>query len=399
MLRRPIGWVIPYVMLWYLVGLLPFQPTDLDIFFWPSAKMAIAGQPLMVYAANGQDAYPNANGPVSLLPLTLAGLLLQAAGQLDSLPQRRAVALAVFSLFVLLMAREAVAAIERIRGGPLPTYMKLLAYAVLTLGTPIWQSVAGYGHIEQPIEIWLVLVAVRYIQTEKMMPAGIAFGLAVLSRSSAVLLSIPLGLAALRAGPARTIRLFAATAAIGLAVLLPFVVADSSDVIHSLFTYRGGLVVGAGSVWSLTHGTSLEQVAQHWDIAAIVAVVLASSLWLASRPGGLDQGRLFAGLTLASAGFAMLAKTVWPYYFFEPYVFGTVWAIGSWHPASGLIKLGLPALAFSVFGLVAEIGSDPILTPIQVQIEGAGMFAMLGLTAVWIAWNAAAHAAVQEAWK
>ena len=182
-------------------------------------------------------------------------------------------------------------------------------------------------------------------------------------------------------------------------MLLPFVVADSSDVIHSLFTYRGGLVVGAGSVWSLTHGTSLEQVAQHWDIAAIVAVVLASSLWLASRPGGLDQGRLFAGLTLASAGFAMLAKTVWPYYFFEPYVFGTVWAIGSWQPASGLIKLGLPALAFSVFGLVAEIGSDPILTPIQVQIEGAGMFAMLGLTAVWIAWNAAAHAAVQEAWK
>src|SRR5438874_1872471 len=93
-------------MLWYLVGLLPFQPTDLDIFFWPSAKMAIAGQPLMVYAANGQDAYPNANGPVSLLPLTLAGLLLQAAGQLDSLPQRRAVALAVFSLFVLLMGRD-----------------------------------------------------------------------------------------------------------------------------------------------------------------------------------------------------------------------------------------------------------------------------------------------------
>src|SRR5205823_12950370 len=99
---------------------------------------------------------------------------------------------------------------------------------------PIWQSVAGYGHIEQPIEIWLVLVAVRYIQTEKMMPAGIAFGLAVLSRSSALLLSIPLGLAALRAGPVRTIRLFAGTAAIGLAVLVPFAVSDSSDLMHSL---------------------------------------------------------------------------------------------------------------------------------------------------------------------
>src|SRR5256886_13715730 len=193
-------------MLWYLVGLLPFQPTDLDIFFWPSAKMPIAGQPLMVYAANGQDAYPNANGPVSLLPLPLAGLLLQTAGQLASLPQRRAVALALFGLFVLLMAREAVAAIERIRGGPLPTYMKLLAYAVLTLGTPIWQSVAGYGHIEQPIEIWLVLVAVRYIQTEKMMPAGIAFGLGRLSRGSAGRLVNSLRPAPPRGRPAPTHR-------------------------------------------------------------------------------------------------------------------------------------------------------------------------------------------------
>ena len=149
---------------------------------------------------------------------------------------------------------------------------------------------------------------------------------------------------------------------------------------------------------------------QHWDVAAILAVVLASTLWLGTRPGGLDQGRLFAAMTLASAGFAMVAKTVWPYYFFEPYVFGTVWAIGTWRPASGLIKLGLPALAFSVFGLVGEIGSDPILTPVQVEIEGACMFAMLGLTAAWIAWNAAAQAAdqpgmgreqagVQEAWK
>jgi len=111
LLSRPSTWVVPYVALWFGVGLLPFQPTDLDIFFWPSAKLAVAGHPLLVYAAAGHDAYPNANGPLALLPLSAVGLILNAFGWLDASTQRRALALAVFSVFLLLMSREAVNAI------------------------------------------------------------------------------------------------------------------------------------------------------------------------------------------------------------------------------------------------------------------------------------------------
>ncbi len=398
-LKRPRAWIILYVLLWFVVGLMPFQPTDLDIFFWPSARIAIDGHPLMVYAANGQALYPNANGPVALLPLTLTGLVLKALGQLDSLPVRRALALAVFSLFVVLMAREAVAATERIRGGAIPGLPRLLAYGVLTLGTPIWQSVAGYGHIEQPIEMWLLLLTVRYVQAGWPLPAGVAFALAILSRSSAVLQSVPLGLAAWRAGPIKAIQFAAATAGTGVVVLVPFLIADRSDVMHSLFTYRGNLLVGAGSVWSLTQGTPFEATAQRWDVVVVVAVVLALNLLLMRRPGGLAGSRLFASMTLTAATFALLAKTVWPYYFFEPYVLGVVWSMSSWKLEHGLIRLALAPLAFSVFGLLGEIGSDPILTPNQVHYEGLGLFLMLGLTIGWIAWNASKQPAVVGAWK
>src|ERR1700745_1101489 len=119
LLSKPSTWFAPYVALWFVVGLLPFQPTDLDLFFWPSAKLAVAGDPLLVYAAGGHDSYPNANGPLALLPLSAIGVFLNAFGWLDASTQRRAVALAVFSIFLLLMTREAVNAIERIRGRPL----------------------------------------------------------------------------------------------------------------------------------------------------------------------------------------------------------------------------------------------------------------------------------------
>lgn len=386
LLLKPSTWVVPYVALWFVVGLLPFQPTDLDIFFWPSAKLAVAGHPLLVYSAAGHDAYPNANGPLALLPLSAVGVFLNLFGWLDATTQRRAVALAVFSVFLLLMTREAVAAIERVRGRPLAARPRLLAYAAIALSPQAWQSVAGYGHIEQPIEIWMLLIAARLVDREQAGRAGIAFALAVLSRSSAVLLAVPLGLASLQRRPAAALRFLLAGAMTGAAGLLPFVVADPADVIHSLLTYRGGLVVGAGSVWSLTYGTGLEAVVKHWDIAAVVAAGVAANLWLATRPGGLDRSRLYAAMTLSSASFALLAKTVWPYYLFEVFVFGSVWAFGRWKTADGIVRLVFLPLAISVFGLVAEVGSEQGLATRLVQLEGASMFAMLGLTAAWVLW-------------
>jgi len=387
LLLKPRSWIAPYVALWIGVGLLPFQPTDLDLFFWPSAKIAVHGHPFSVYAAGGHALYPNANGPVSLLPLSALGVLLNWVGWLDATAARRGIALGVFCLFVLLMAREAVAAIERLRGTPLIPSVQLLVYAILTLSPLVWQSVAGYGHIEQPIEIWLLLVAARWLGESRPLRAGIAFGASILTRSPVVLMSVPLGIASWKQSRRSALTFFFGAGAAGAAIVLPFLVADPSDVIHSLLTYRGSLKVGAGSVWSLARDSSLETAVQHYDIVLVVAAVLATNLWLA-RGNRLDEGRLFAGMALTSAAFAMLAKTVWPYYFLVLYILGSVWALGTWQPQDGVVRLVLLPIAVSVFGLIAEIGSEQYLPLTLVRIEGAAMFVMLALMIAWIMWFA-----------
>lgn len=387
-LLNPVTWVVPYMALWFVVALLPIQPTDADIFFWPSAKIAVQGHPLLVYTANGHAVYPNANGPLALVPLTAVGLAVNALGWLDAMTQRRVAALTIFSVFVLLMAREAVKAIEKMRGRPLPPVARLGTYGVFALAPPVWQSVAGYGHIEQPIEIWLLLIAARLADGTRPKAAGAALALAVLSRSSAALQAVPLAVASWQRRRLGAIRLLAAAAVTGAAGIAPFLLADPADVLHSLFTYRSVLIVGAGSVWSLTHSTPLEPIAQHWDFVAIAASVLGVNAWLGTRPGGLDGRRLYVAMALSAACFAAFAKTVWAYYVFESFVFGTVWAFGRWTAADGVVRLALVPVAFMTFGLVAEIGSEPGLETNLVSVEGAAMFAMLVLTSAWMLWAA-----------
>src|ERR1700682_6497194 len=234
-------WAISSVALWVAVAFLPLNPSDLDGFFWPSAQAALAGHPLMVYQPAGGMPYPNANGPLALVPLTAVGVLVRALGWMDALVLRRAVALGVFSLFALLMAREGVSAIERLRGKSLSLWPHLLAVGALTVAPPLWQSLAGYGHIEQPIEIWLVLVSARWLTEERPARAGVAFGLAILARTASALFVVPLVLAAWRRDRRQAAALTGAAIATALVGILPFYLADPGDVTHSLLGYRGGL--------------------------------------------------------------------------------------------------------------------------------------------------------------
>src|ERR1700682_2655927 len=209
-------WAISSVALWGAVAFLPLNPSDLDGFFWPSAQAALAGNPLMVYQPFGGMAYPNANGPLALIPLTAVGVVVRALGWMDILRLRRAVALGVFSIFILLMAREGGSAIERRRGKPLSLWPRLLAYGALTVAPPLWQSLAGYGHIEQPIEIWLILLATRWLYVDGPARVGAALGLAVLARTASALFWVPLALAAWRPDRRRVAVLTGAAIAVAL---------------------------------------------------------------------------------------------------------------------------------------------------------------------------------------
>jgi hypothetical protein len=296
---------------------------------------------------------------------------------------RRALTLPFFSLFVLLMAREAVRAIDRLRGEPLEGWRRALLYGGLTLAPPVWQSVVGYGHIEQPIEIWLVLMAARWLDEQRSGIAGIALGGAILARSTALLYVVPLLFTgARRHGWSSTPRFIVITLAIALAGILVFFLADPADVVHSLVTYRSELVVGAGSIWATTHGSPLEPVAQHLDSLFIAASVIALNVWLYARQEVARPEQIYAGLALTAAAYALLAKTVWPYYFLELYVPVLVWCIGR-RARAGWFARVIPPAAVVGLGLLAEAGAGSAHESV-VRAEGAAMFVLLGAGMAWM---------------
>jgi hypothetical protein len=195
-----------------------------------------------------------------------------------------------------------------------------------------------------------------------------------------------LGLAALRRGPLRLAVLALLSAVTTAAGLLPFLLADQADVVRSLVTYRAALPVGAGSIWSWSRGTPLEAIGQSWDSLFVVALAVALNLWLALwRRDQAGPERLYAALALTSASFCLLAKTVWPYYLVEVYVFTAVWTFTHRAPLQGRLWRVIPLLAPTALALLAEGGATVNMSVGLVRLEGLTMFLLLAASMLWLA--------------
>lgn len=324
--------VMLYCGLWNLAARLPLNRTDLDVFFLPAASVAVSGHPFEAYSVRYLQIYPYANGPLSLIPLTLATAISAWQGWLGDIVLRRVVVMTICAPFVLLMAREAVAAIDRLRAKPLAGAGRFAAYAVFALSPEIWHGMLFYGHIEQPIMLWLALVGIRQMERDRPARSGLLIGLALLTRSSALMLALPL--AALLARDRRWNALFrfgATMAGVVAIVLAPFLLVDGRDTLYSLATFREMLPVGGGSFWGMTTGTPLEAIGQRYDGVAVVAVSLLVTGFVALRRRDLTfaSPALYLLLAFSSLCFALLIKTLWPYYFLEPFTFLIIWWFGA----------------------------------------------------------------------
>lgn len=349
---REITWLIGstslitiYIAAWALSPLAsPNSSSDLDVCFWPSVETAANGHPLLIYSGEGMYGQcPNANGPLGLLPLLPVALVANLAGWANNLSIRFGFSAAVGAGLAVGMAAVALALVLRGRG---VVEWRLATWCVFLLAPVLWISISAYGHIEQPLETLFVLLAAVLVLKERWALAGLAVGLAVLSRTTALLPLIPLVLIPLSGRhikPAVTmLAATVATVAIGLA---PFVIADSSHTVYSLATYRGQLGISGGSLWLVAYNTAWAPLVEHGDayvILSVVAALSAAALWLRRlQPPTVAS---VAGLiAIAFTCFAMLAKTVLPYYLFEPYVFGAVWWLA--RPGSAMTwRLAVPLL-------------------------------------------------------
>ena len=355
---RAASWALgfTYTAAWAIAGLLWTGPlNDLDAFFLPAVRIALSGHPLLVYMVRFQAIIANDNGPLGLVPLTAVAALASRLGWLDDVQLRRMLILAAFSIFSLLMAREAIAAIDRLRGSTLEGLSRVLAYGVFVASPTLWISVLGFGHIEQPMTLWLVLLSVRRLAAGHPATAGIGFGLAVLTRTLAALSLIALGLLLLARGRGRAVAWFAGGAAFTVALgLLPFALADPKDTIYSLVTHRGSLPVGGGSIWQLVLGTPYQSVAQRADVLFVLGLAVLLSLVVILGRKDLEPSSpdIYGLLALVALALPLMAKSVWPYYFLDAYVLGAVWWLGQAGPL-----LSRRRFVGAAVPLVATIGS------------------------------------------
>jgi hypothetical protein len=388
-LTRVATWALGfgYAVVWAIAGWLwTVPPNDLDNFFLPAVRIALGGHPLLIYTVRYWGIIANDNGPLGLIPLAPVVAVASRLGWMDDVGLRRLLILGVFSIFSLLMAREAVAAIDRLRGASLEGLSRVLAYGVFAASPTLWMSVLGYGHIEQPMALWLVLLGVRSLGSGRSAAAGISVGLAVLTRSLAALSMIPLGLLLLSRGRWRALAWLAGSTALTVALgVLPFVLADRTDTIYSLVTHRGLLPVGGGSPWQLLVGTPYLWVPQHWDVLFVLGLALLLSLIVIVARKDLEPSSrdIYGLLALTALTLPLLAKSVWPYYFLDAYVFGAVWWLGQ----AGALAWGR-RLVGAAIPLIAIIGT--LLTEYEMEAttqrirldEGVAMGVVLSVLSI-----------------
>jgi hypothetical protein len=153
--------------------------------------------------------------------------------------------------------------------------------------------------------------------------------------------------------------------------LLPFVLADPTDTIYSLLTHRGNLPVSGGSFWQLLVGTSYEWIPRRADVLFILGLAVLLSLVVIVRRRDLEPSSrdVYGLLALTALTLPLLAKSVWPYYFLDAYVFGAIWWLGQTDLLAsrrGLVGVALP--------LIATIGT--LLTEVEMS-AGAGRIRLL----------------------
>ena len=98
----------------------------------------------------------------------------------------------------------------------------------------------------------LLVAAVLALQQRRETLGGVLAGLAVMTRTTALIPLIALGVLLLFGGQWRALVKLAGAAAVVVAVVMaPFFLVDRADTLYSFLTWRGTAPIGGNSIWSI----------------------------------------------------------------------------------------------------------------------------------------------------
>ena len=321
------------------------QDSDLTNFFFKSANYILQGHPWDIYAARGSGltaTYPNFNPPLSIF---LMAPLLSLAHALHAVSygEQITVVSLPFVVLVPVLAFVTVRVLRRLY--PLmPETQQFLAFALIALSPLTWQSLTPWYHLEQPLMLCLLLCAVAALQARHEGLAGLLAGLALLTRTTALMPLIALGVLLLMEREWRGLARFGGIAA-GVAIIgmAPFFLFNPHDTIYSLVTWRGSSQIGGNSIWSIFAYSGdassirhlLNAVAERLDTYSVVLLIVIVAFMAARRHISAYTTDAWAVIAIACLATPMLSKTVWPYYYIEPFVALLIWEFATMYNRRG----------------------------------------------------------------
>ncbi|MGH2485302.1 MAG: glycosyltransferase 87 family protein, partial [Ktedonobacterales bacterium] len=353
--------------------------------------------------------YPNYNPPLSIFLMAPFLKLGQALGFAHNYGEQITIVALPFLIFVPLLGLLVLRVLSQLYP-TMPETQRLLAYVLITLSPLTWQAYSPWYHLEQPMMLCFLVAAVFALQTQREALAGVLAGLAVLTRTTALMPLIALGTLLLAAGNWRSLMRLAAPAIVVAGVgLAPFFLVDRANAIYSFVTWRGTAAIGGNSIWDIFAPSAggirhtLNSAARRLDMPSVIVVVLIVAYFAARRLRISAYSReAWAVLAIAALTVPMLSKTNWPYYYLEPFVLLVIWEFGSLHDRrAGLWRWPVLSVAFlAVAGTLSQyIGLQSVGYLDRVTVGLLEFAAMAGFAiAIWRRAQAAKPgAASQEA--
>lgn len=376
-------------------GVVTIADSDLTNFFFKSADYILRGDPWHMYAVRALGGYPNFNPPLSMFLLAPLLGLARMLGFAANYGEQITFVSLPFIFLVPLMGYLGLRVMSRLYPNA-PETLRLLLYAFITLSPLTWQSYSIWYHVEQPLMLCLLLGAGLALQDRREGLAGLLAGLAFLSRTTALIPLIALGVMLLVAREWRPLLKFGGVSALvaGLG-FAPFVLFDATDMRYTFLTWRGGAPIGSDSIWTIFSYTGnshifslMDSVAKRLDMYSVMLVVAVAAFFAVRRLGLTIYMRdMWAVLAIAMLATPMLSKQVWPYYYLEPLVFIVIWELstlqdrvaGVWRWPVLSISFSLVAATLSQYVGLKSVGR------LDALVLGVSQTALIALF-IWGVW-------------
>ena len=367
--------------------------SDLTNFFFKSANYVLTGHPFQMYAVRASGGYPNYNPPLSIFLMAPFLKLGQALGFAHNYGEQITVVALPFLIFVPLLGMLTLRVLSQLYPD-MPETQRLLAYMLITLSPLTWQAYSPWYHLEQPMMLCFLVAAVLALQTNRELLGGALAGLAMLTRTTALMPLIALGVLLLAAGNWRVLVKFGGVAvAVAVVGIAPFFLFDRADAMYSFVTWRGTAAIGGNSIWDIFGDGvgirhTLNAAARRLDMPSVIVVVLIVAFLAARRLRVSAYGReAWAVLAIAALAVPMLSKTNWPYYYLEPFTLMVIWEFGTLQDRrAGLWRWPVLSVAFlAVAGTLSQyIGLQSVGYFDRVTVGLLEFAAMAGFAvAIW----------------